>query len=152
MPKIPDRKMWDARTKSYMSFPGIPPLNIEVGRTYEIAWIDYDDLGEASFQTPYTIVAVKTFKTVGRRWTIISENMRHRAAGTSFLYDHEILEQTGRRLVVGMPWNYAKFNPDYADLVERKREIFLKSKTRSRAADENRYAKNDEFAAAGFVE
>jgi len=34
MPKIPDRKMWDARTKSYMSFPGIPPLNIEVGRTY----------------------------------------------------------------------------------------------------------------------
>jgi hypothetical protein len=149
MAKIPDRKKWDSRTGSYMFYPGIKPVKVEVGRTYKIAWIDYDDYGEASQKTPYKVVGVKTFKTVGRRWTISSSVD---VSSTSFLYEHEILEQSGRSLVVGTPWNYDKFNPNLTDRMDRKRERFLEAKARSLAADEYRYAKNDEFAAAGFVE
>jgi len=139
--------MWDPRTKTYMRYRGIPPLNVEVGRTYKIAWVDYDDYGEASYVPGYKIVGVKTFKTVGRRWTISSG-----ITCTSFLYEREILEQAGRNLVVGVPWNYAKFNPDYADIAKRKMEIFLESMARSRAADESRYAMCDEFDVVGFTE
>jgi hypothetical protein len=31
MAKIPDRKMWDKRTKSYMYYPGIKPVEVHVG-------------------------------------------------------------------------------------------------------------------------
>jgi hypothetical protein len=147
MAKIPDRKKWDSRTGSYMFYPGIKPVKIEVGRTYKIAWIDYNDDGEASQKTPYKAVGVKTFKTVGRRWTITGDGV----GGTSFLYEHEILEQAGRSLVVGAPWNYDKFNPNFADRMDRKRAEFLESRRVSEQRNEYRYAKNDEFAAAGFV-
>jgi len=102
MAKIPDRKLWDNRTESYMNYPGIKPVEIEVGTEYELVLVD----APARFSGRCTPTRASVFKTTGRRW-----RMRARDGSSMFVWEEEILEQIGRQLVVGMPWNYAKVRP-----------------------------------------
>jgi hypothetical protein len=40
MAKLPDRKLWDKRTGSYMTYPGIEPVRIKVGSGYELVFVE----------------------------------------------------------------------------------------------------------------
>jgi hypothetical protein len=59
------------------------------------------------------VVRVHVFKTIGRRWTICLVAPDAFVGDAAFLYERDILEQNDRRLIVGLPWNYAKFNPPF---------------------------------------
>jgi hypothetical protein len=107
MAKLPDRKMWDSRTKSFMTYPGIEPVQIELGLEYELVFVDAPTLGLGGQFRPFS---PREFKTTGRRWTMWGQD-----GSRLCVWESEILEQIGRQLVVGMPWNYAKFNADHSD-------------------------------------
>jgi hypothetical protein len=110
MAKLPDRKMWDSRTGSYMTYPGIAPIFIEVGTDYPIDYVDI----EVPMRLWHRVIRASTFKN-GRRWIIRPVAPEGYVSICSFLYESEILEKIGRKLIVGMPWNYAKFNPHRSD-------------------------------------
>jgi hypothetical protein len=107
VPKIPDRKKWDSRTRSYMRYPGIPRPQIVVGFNYLIDFVDM----EISTRLWHTVVRADEFKT-GRRWKMVLV-APDEEVDVRYLYERDILEQHDRRLVVGLPWNYEKFNPPY---------------------------------------
>ncbi len=84
---------------------GIPRPQIVVGFNYLIDFVDM----ETPMRLWHTVVHVDEFK-YGRRWTmalVASDEYIEPA----FLYERDILEQHDRRLIVGLPWNYDKFNP-----------------------------------------
>ena len=110
MAKLPDRKMWDSRTGSYMKYPGIEPVQLEVGRDYEIDYIDM----EVPMRLWHTVIRANAFRS-GWRWTILPVAPTGYVGISSLLYECEVLEQIGHKIIVGMPWNYAKFNPHHSD-------------------------------------
>jgi hypothetical protein len=110
MAKLPDRKAWDYRTKSYMYYPGIPSVQIDVGASYLIAYIDMENP-----RLWHTVIRADTFKTVGRRWTIRWNAPEGRVGTCAFLYESEVLDQLGHKIVVGMPWKNVAFNPHHSD-------------------------------------
>jgi hypothetical protein len=107
MTELPDRRVWDSRTESYMHFPGIAPVQIEVGTVYEIVYVDLVET--MPVRSRCTVLRANTFKTTGRRWTVREVAPKGYVGCTSFLWEKEILEQNVRELIVGMPWNYPKF-------------------------------------------
>jgi hypothetical protein len=114
MPKFTERKMWDARSGTYMRYPGIPPVQIEVGTYYRLVFVDSDGSLSGKMNGYYTVERASSFKTTGRRWTIRDLNWKG-VGSCSYLWESEILEQDGRMIVLGAPWNYAKFNQHHAD-------------------------------------